>query len=892
MAHTRITTHGAAVLAAILAPAAVQAQAGRSEIALATGWKFQLGGPAGEAAATPAFDDRGWDSVAVPHTWNKLGNYQTTRRADANAVRGIGWYRLHFAAPRRVPGARVFLQFDAASIVADVWLNGKRLGRHEGAFSRFRFDATDALQDGGDNVLAVRVDNSKPDPGSATRHIVPISGDFFMYGGLYRPVSMIVVGAQHVDLLDMGSAGVYERTLALDDRTASVSIRTRLRNEAKRVAALTVRTRVADATGKQVAIDERRVQVPAGSVSESLATLAIARPRRWNGRADPYLYRTTVQVLDSAGRMLDRVEQPLGLRTMKIDAARGFILNGKPTPLHGVTRHQDRQDKGWALSDADHAEDMALIEEMGSNSVRLSHYNHAQPFYDLADRDGMVLWAELGLVNLAALPGERDASPEMVASARQQLSELIRQNYNHPSVATWSIGNEITNWTSKGLTPSNARPLMTNLDRLAHVEDPDRPTTIAVCCEPLPGERETGVDRTSGTADTVAYNLYLGWYGSGHAEEAGKLGAVMSALHRERPQLPIGVGEYGAGGATSQHTDNPYGGRIESIYRPQAEEVQSAVHELSWKGLAPLDFLWGSYVWQMFDATSDLREEGDSFDINTKGLVTFDRKVRKDSFWFYKAAWSSDPVLYLTGRRYVDRAYQVTDVRAYSNAAQAMLSVNGRPIGGATCVDHVCTWPGVRLAAGDNRVTVSARVGGKSVTDEVRWRYAGPADAMHMRTGSLTGVTLADGTRYGSDTFFTGGTGFTLNPYQKELYASGAGATPKARKTVTGAAVPELYASWRAGAAFSYTLPVPDGRYRVTLHLMEPTEAPGKRVFSVVASGGARRDGIDVAALAGGPLRATRIELPAVAERGMLKLDFRGITGEAIVSAIDVMPAR
>jgi beta-galactosidase len=294
----------------------------------------------------------------------------------------------------------------------------------------------------------------------------------------------------------------------------------------------------------------------------------------------------------------------------------------------------------------------------------------------------------------------------------------------------------------------------------------------------------------------------------------------------------------------------------------------------------------------MFDATSDLREEGDSFDINTKGLVTFDRKVRKDAFWFYKAAWSSAPVLYLTGRRYVDRAYPVTDVRAYSNAAQAQLSVNGRPIGSATCVDHACVWPGVRLAAGDNRIKVAARIGGKAVTDDVLWRYTGPADALHLRMGSLTGATLADGTRYGSDTFFTGGTGFTLNPYQKELYANGATPPAKIKKTVAGARSPELYGSWRAGPAFSYALPVPDGRYRVTLHLMEPTEVPGKRVFSVAASGGAQRDGIDVAALAGGPLRAMRIELPGVAAHGVLKLDFRGITGQAIVSAIDVMPAR
>lgn len=867
---------------------ATAAGADRREQVLGSGWRFHLGDP-GSAAAQGRFDDKGWDQVAVPHTWNRLGNYAVTRRKDANTVRGIGWYRLHFAAPERTAGDRVFLQFDAASIVAEVWVNGVKLGRHEGAFSRFRFDATDALRPGGDNVIAVRVDNSKPDPGSATRNVVPISGDFFMYGGLYRPVSLIVVGAQHIDLMDMGSAGVYERTTALGADRATVTVRTLLRNDAQVAAPVTVRTTISDPAGRRVATDERRTTLPASAGGEALATLAIPKPRRWNGTADPYLYRTTVEVVAADGRVLDRTSEPLGLRTMAFDAARGFLLNDKRVALHGVTRHQDRQDKGWALSDADHAQDMALIEEIGANSVRLSHYNHAKPFYDLADRKGMVLWAELGLVNLAASPGERDARPEMVASATQQLSELIRQNYNHPSVAIWSIGNEITNWTSKGLTPSNARPLMTTLDRLAHEEDPTRPTTIAVCCEPLPGEPETGVDRTSGTADTVAYNLYLGWYGSGQADEAKRLGPMMTALHRQHPTWSIAVGEYGAGGAISQHTDNPFGGRIESIYRPQPEEVQSAVHELSWRGIGPLDFLWGSYIWQMFDATSDLREEGDSSDINTKGLVTFDRATRKDAFYFYKAAWNPAPMIHLTGSRYVDRAYPVADVLAYSNAASAELTLDGRRIGTATCKDSACRWPGVRLHAGSNRVAVRATVAGQTVTDAVTWTYGSPARALHVRTGSLTGVTLADGTRYGSDTFFTGGMGATLNPYQRELYAAGGG-TKAARKIVTGTDRADLYASWRAGDAFSYALPLPDGRYRIRLHLFEPDKAAGERRFSVVVGGGARRDGIDVAKLAGGPLKATTIELPGVARDGALSVSFKGEKGEAIVSAIDVEP--
>jgi len=883
---------GAAAIAVAAGPACGQAgtTAGRIEQSLAEGWRFHLGDmPA--AVTTPGFDDSGWQRVAVPHTWNKLGNYAETRRADANTVRGVGFYRVHFRAPSDLRGKRLFLQFDAASIVAEAWLNGERLGRHAGAFSRFRFDATAAARPGGDNVLVVKVDNSKPDPGSPTQFVVPISGDFFMFGGLYRPVSMIVTGGAHVDLLDFGGPGIYERTTKLSDAAAEVSVLTRLRNDDAQAAALTVRTTVIDASGTVVARQEQRVRLAPRSTGESSATMAIARPHRWTGLTDPYLYRTRVDVLASGGKLLDRATEPLGLRTVAVDVDRGFLLNGRPMPLHGVTRHQDRQDKGWALSPADHQEDMALIREMGANSVRLSHYNHAQTFYDLADKDGMILWAELGLVNLAASVGERDPRPPMVASARQQLVELIRQNYNHPSVAMWSIGNEITNFTSKGLTPSNARPLMNALDALAHAEDPTRPTTIAVCCEPLPGEPETGVDRTSGTADLVGYNLYLGWYGSGHVEEASRLGAVMTALHALHPTLPVGIGEYGAGGAITQHTDNPFGGKIESISRPQPEEVESAVHELSWRAIKPLPFLWGTYVWQMFDATSDVRREGDASDVNTKGLVTFDRRVRKDPFYFYKASWSTEPVLYLTGRRYVDRAYPVVDVRAYSNLPAPMLSLNGRSLGAANCADAVCVWPGVRLDQGANTLVATAKRGGQTVTDRIAWRYDGSARALHIRAGTLTGVRLADGTRYGSDDYFTGGTGNTLNPFKRELYATGPSHAAPGR-TVTGTPVPELFASWRAGQRLSYALPLPNGRYRVTVRLFEPDEAAraGQRVFTIAASGGARRDRIDPAAMTGDSLRAATVELPAVVSDGTLHLDFAASKGEAVVSAIDVLP--
>lgn len=869
----------ALIWAVIVMVSPASAQSGRVETPLAEGWRFHLGDVA--EASAPGFDDGGWDKVSVPHTWNRVGNYGETRRADANLTRGIGWYRLHFTVPEGPKGRRVYLQFDAASIIADVWVNGQKLGSHAGAFSRFRIDATEAVHPG-DNLVAVKVDNSAPVPGGTTEFIVPISGDFFMYGGLYRPASMIVTGGAHVDLLDAGGPGIYARATALGDASAQVAVLARLRNDGA-AGRYTVRTTISDAASNLVARDEAGVTLKAGQSLDREAGLSIASPHRWNGRADPYLYRVSVEVADRKGQVLDRVDQPLGLRTVAIDPNRGFILNGRPLRLHGVTRHQDRLDKGWAISDADHSEDMALIEEMGANTVRLSHYNHAQTFYDLADRDGMILWAELGLVNLASIPGKADTPPEMKASAEQQLTELIRQNYNHPSVGVWSIGNEITNWASKGKTPSNAQPLMNALDALAHAEDRSRPTAIAVCCETLPGEKEDGRDTTSGTADVVGYNLYYGWYGAGQIDSASQFGPVMAGLHAMRPDQPIGIGEYGAGGAVDQHTDNVRGGKVEAIARPQPEEYEAVVHELAWKSIAGQDFLWGTYVWQMFDAAADLRFEGGASDVNTKGLVTLDRKTRKDAFYFYQAAWTTKPMIYITGRRYTDRAYPVVDVRAYSNAARASLMLNGHPLGEAACADFVCTWPGVRLDKGANVLTAS--VAGAS--DSVSWTYHGPDRALHILAGTLTGVTLANGTRYGSDNFFDGGVGTTLNPYRYQLYVM---ARPERdNRQAAGTATPELYASWRSGARFSYALPLPDGRYTVTLHLFDPVETEaGKRVFTVAVDGGKPMT-IDIVKRAGGGMRATTVALPATVKGGTLKLDFAGVTGEALVSAIDVV---
>jgi len=858
---------------------AAPAQARETE-QLADGWSFRFG-IADESPAAPGYDDSGWDKVAVPHTWNRLGNPGVGRDATINADRGMGWYRRSLCAPAK--GKRTILEFDAASIVADVWVNGTKIGRHEGAFSRFRLDATDTLKPGCANVVAVRADNSKPDEGSATWHVVPLSGDFMMFGGLYRPVTQLTVDPLHIDLMDHGGPGVYGHVAALDDAQATVAVKTRLTNDGTKRAAATVATTILDADGRVVATDTRKAALAPGK-AESEAQLIVANPRRWDGLADPYLYRIAVELRDTKGRVLDRVEQPLGIRSIAIDAEKGFFLNGKPLKLQGVSRHQDRFAKGWAITDADHAEDMALIRELGANTVRLSHYNQATPFYELADRNGMILWAELGLVNQTAPKGVKDTPPAMLANAEAQMTELIRQNYNHPSVAMWSIGNEVTNWSWKGLTPSNPRPLMEALNALAKREDPTRPTTMATCCEPMPGDKDER-PILSGIADTVGFNLYLGWYGKGYVAEVDGLAAHLTELHKRFPGLPISLGEYGGGGAISQHTDNVHGGKIMNVSRPQPEEIESYIHERSWNQVKGLDWLYGAWVWQMFDAASEVREEGDATDVNTKGLVSFDRQTRKDAYYFYKAAWqATEPVLHLTGKRYVDRAYRTVDVRAYSNQPRAKLSVNGRDVGWTDCVDAICVWKGVKLDAGENKLVAAAG----SLTDSADWRYAGRAEDVHILSGTLTGAVVG-GTRYGSDNYFEGGNGAPLNRFRREIYAAPGSEKQDPQLVVAGASKPELYQNYRTGIS-AYRVPVANGRYRVTVHLFEPVEeAAGKRVFDVAVSGGKARRKVDPFALAGGKLKAATVTLPAVVTDGMLVVDFRKVAGEPIVSAVDIV---
>ena len=396
--------------------------------------------------------------------------------------------------------------------------------------------------------------------------------------------------------------------------------------------------------------------------------------------------------------MVDVVSVPLGFRFFSVDAAQGFSLNGQYLDLHGVNRHQDRLNMGWAITNAQHDEDMALIREMGANVVRLSHYQHADYFHDLADRAGIVLWAEIPLVN------DITDSAAFTANARQQLTELIRQNYNHPSVLFWGIGNE----QRADNTPTNT--LLTALNTLARQEDPGRLTTYAQCCT-----SDTG--GLPAHTDIVGYNTYYGWYDAfGTAEQ---FGAWADNLHATRPTWKIGISEYGAGAGITQHAANPTA--PDPYGTPHPEEWQNLVHETHWKQMKTRRYLWSKIIWNMFDFAVDSRNEGDTPGRNDKGLVTYDRKTRKDAFFWYKANWSTTPFVYITSRRFNPRTTATTTVKIYSNMTSVSLQVNGATIGTSAGADRIFQWTNVALTTGTNTIVATGTTGTTTATDTVTW---------------------------------------------------------------------------------------------------------------------------------------------------------------------------
>ena len=586
-----------------------------------------------QADSLPAELPKNWDIVNIPHCWNAIDGQD----GGNDYYRGTCYYAKKIEKDELPEADRYYLEIKGANSSAEAYVNGKKLTSHDGGYSTWRVDITDALEP--ENLIVITVNNSE------NNRVYPQMADFTFYGGLYRDVNIICVSESHFDLDYYGGTGI-KVTPTVDGENANIEVECWLTNSK---IGQKLKYTLKDAEDKTVAECES---------DDTIATLTINNVRLWHGRRDPYLYTAEVSLCQD-GKLIDNVSSRFGCRTFKIDPDNGFILNEEEYPLHGVSRHQDRWGLGNALLPEHHKEDIDLICEMGATTIRLAHYQHDQYFYDLCDERGLVIWAEIPYIS-KHMPSGRD-------NTISQMTELIVQNYNHPSIVVWGLSNEIT------MSGESEPDLIENhnvLNDLVHDMDKTRLTTMACL---------TMCDMDSAYVhipDVVSYNHYFGWYGG----ETSMNGPWFDRFHEKYPNTPIGCSEYGCE-ALNWHTSNP----VQGDY---TEEYQAYYHEELIKQFFSRKYMWATHVWNMFDFGADARNEGGENGQNHKGLVTFDRKYKKDSFYAYKAWLSDEPFVHICGKRYVDRVEETTKITVYSNLPEVELFANGVSLGKVASIEH------------------------------------------------------------------------------------------------------------------------------------------------------------------------------------------------------------
>ena len=593
----------------------------RTVISLNRKWSFSKA-----ATAIPTEIDPKWDFVNLPHSWNAIDGQD----GGNDYFRGTAYYAKKLTREEFPEAEQYYLELRGANSSADVYVNGKHLAHHDGGYSTWRVNVTDALEV--ENMIVIAVDNAP------NNRVYPQVADFTFYGGLYRDVNLVCVPASHFDLDYYGGPGI-KVTPIVDGANANVEVEVFLSNSKM---GQQVRYTLTDQEGNAVA---------QATSADTKACFVIENVHKWHGRKDPYLYSVKAELIE-AEAVLDTVSTRFGCRSYEIDPNRGFILNGEEYPLRGVSRHQDRWGIGNALLPEHHKEDMEFICEMGATTIRLAHYQHDQYFYDLCDEYGQVIWAEIPYISNHMATGRENTI--------SQMKELIIQNYNHPSIVVWGLSNEIT---MKGEKDPDLLENHRILNDLCHEMDKTRLTTMA-CVSMCPMDAEY-VD----IPDTVSYNHYFGWYGG----DTTMNGPWFDKFHATHPNQPIGCSEYGCE-ALDWHSSKPMQGDY-------TEEYQAFYHEELIKCFHERPYMWATHVWNMFDFGADARAEGGENGQNHKGLMTFDRKYKKDSFFAYKAWLNPEPMVHICGKRYVDRVEEVTRVTVYSNCKTVELFANGVSLG-------------------------------------------------------------------------------------------------------------------------------------------------------------------------------------------------------------------
>ncbi|MFI3321471.1 MAG: glycoside hydrolase family 2 TIM barrel-domain containing protein [Rikenellaceae bacterium] len=669
-----------------------------------------------------------WKSVDLPHIWG----VEEAQKGNINYYRGEGWYR-HNLQIEVKDNRRYFVKFGAASLVSTVYLNGKEIGHHRGGFAAFTYELTKHLKKSGDNILTVMVNNAKVDD------VMPLAGDFNIYGGLYRGVELIETGDICFDMLDYGSSAVQWRPKSVTNKNATVELVAWVSNsteaglvknwfppklgEIEQIGTHYLVGKIFDADNNVVSEKRERINLTSRHTLPYWIEMDVKKPTLWNGTQNPYLYRGVVELYSEDDKLLDVVEHEIGFKNVEIDPDNGFKLNGKPYRIHGVSMHQDIKDKGWATSKKDIENSVKMMLDMGVNAVRLSHYQHSDYIYELCDKNGILVFTEIPYVSARGkgFPAE--------LNAKNQLLELIRQNYNHCSVFTWGLYNELG--LSEGETEHSR--LVWELHKLAKSEDPYRPTTGATTIVSRPTQ--------SKMTDILCWNRYPAWYDpyEDYLDET-----MWDRYRYSSREGGFAFSEYGAGANIYQHEQNPKQPIPNGQWHP--EEWQSKAHEAAWKSYTAKPYIWGSFVWNMFDFGSAKRDEGGTKGMNDKGLVTFDHKTTKDAYFFYKANWNPEPMIYLTSKRHTLRNEAITPIKVYCNSGgKVSLKINGVEIGQKKADEFaIVIFEDITLQKGDNKIEVSTISKGKTLSDSKVWIYDPNATAEDVNRASGT-IVRGDG---------------------------------------------------------------------------------------------------------------------------------------------------
>jgi beta-galactosidase len=836
----------------------------RTSYTINDNWKFYPGGM--EYADQPKFNDAQWQTVSLPHTWNAEDPFDD----DETYARGIGWYRKVIELDKSYRNKKIWLCFEGANQVTDVYVNGVFAGQHKGGYTAFSIDITPNLNwknEVNKNLIAVQVNNAHDN------FIVPLSVGFALYGGIYRNVWLTATDELHFKEINNAAGGIFIHTPVVNNEEGSIRARTTVVNESDRKRKFLFSNTVYDAAGNKVTSFEKEATVERGAeLSVDISSATIPRPRLWSPE-DPYLYKVNTQIIEN-GTVIDEVNNPLGFRWFRFDADSGFFLNGKKYILHGTNRHQDMEGKGSALTAEDHIRDMQMIRNMGVNFLRLAHYPQAPLVLDLADRLGLIIWEEIPVVNYMNL------DPAFLLNAENMLREMIHQHYNHPAVVMWGSMNEILLHGKNGdriqkhddsVYVQGIRKFALPLDSLIRAEDSTRYTTLA-----MHGSGDYAKYKLDDISQVDGYNIYSGWY-SGKLEDFGNW---LDRQHKNYPKQILFISEYGAEGEVKLNTEKPlrmdYTGQYQRLY-----------HESYLRQINQRSYLAGTAIWSEFDF-SQPNIGGPAPHKNQKGLVTWNRQP-KDAYYLYKANWNPEPMVYIATRNWLTRAGEAgvsSSIEVYSNLDEVTLYVSGTAQPVQKCNDiRKATWQ-VKLQDGKNTITASGIKNGKSYHDEIVLEYR-----VYQTDLTIQKIFQPVSVNVGSDAQYADPSGTIWiedRPWQKGSfgYVSGNSKMFARTKVITDTKDVPLYYSY-LDSVQAYRFDVKDGEYKLTLCFAEGMDIqPGERIFDVLVNDSYIIKGLDLSVTYGYARAVKKIFVVKATDGKGIAVSFQAKKGNTTLSGI------